>query len=177
MAFGVWKDPLAYLAVEKLGYVIKTHKQRLYKWNISWVWTLRWFKWFNMFKEIQDSRRFTMTLQQGQFLCKRWKKLVKMIHWITLMTVTFVFARICSGKQKHSKIPSFVGTSPLYIRKRPFEKNRKKTCYSLDILFMCKAWKKLLEEILITCQDAKPISQITWVFLYIYCNCQFKRYI
>lgn len=55
------------------------------------------------------------------------------------MTVTFVFARICSGKQKHSKIPSFVGTSPLYIRKRPFEKNRKKTCYSLDILFMCKA--------------------------------------
>lgn len=58
------------------------------------------------------------------------------------MTVTFVFARICSGKQKHSKIPSFVGTSPLYIRKRPFEKNRKKTCYSLDILFMCKARKK-----------------------------------
>lgn len=177
MAFGVWKDPLAYLAVEKLGYVIKTHKQRLYKWNISWVWTLRWFNWLNMFKEIQDSRRFTMTLQQGQFLWKRWKELVKMIHWITLMTVTFVLVGICSGKQKHSKIPGFVGTWPLYIRKLSFEKNRKKTCYSSDILFICKAWKKLPEEILITCQDAKPISQITWVFLDIYCNCQFKLYI
>lgn len=28
LAFGVWKDPLAYLAGEKLGYVIKTHKQK-----------------------------------------------------------------------------------------------------------------------------------------------------